>query len=102
MSNLQNKRAEAVGIALDLLDGVEFVEEPPQALADRVRHLVPDPKDVPILAGAVWAEADLLVTGNSKHFGELYGRNVGGCLVARPRTALNLLLSEAENRDGPD
>lgn len=97
LSNLQNKRPEAVVTALDLLDGIGFVEEPPQALADRVRHLVPDPKDVPILAGAVWAEADLLVTGDSRDFGKLYGKNVGGCLVARPREALDLLLSEAES-----
>ena len=78
-----------------MLDGIVFAGEPPQALAERVRHLVPDPRDVPILAGAVWAETDLLVTGNSKDFGGLYGENVGGCLVARPRNALDLLLSEA-------
>jgi predicted nucleic acid-binding protein len=97
LRNLQNKRAQAVETALGLLDGIAFVEEPPQALADRVRHLVPDPKDVPILAGAVWAEADLLITGNSKDFGKLYGQSVGGCTIVRPRIALDLLLQEIGN-----
>lgn len=93
LSNLQDKRPEAVEAALGLLDGIGLAGEPPQALAERMRYLVPDPKDVPILAGAVWA--DLLVTGNSRHFGELYGKNVGGCVVVRPRTALDLLFTEA-------
>lgn len=48
----------------------------------------PDP---PILAGAVAGEAQVLVTGNSKDFGELYGKEVCGVLVLRPRDALNLL-----------
>lgn len=94
MRNLQNKRPQSVETALGLLDGIAFADEPPQALAERVRHLVPDPKDVPILAGAVWAEADLLITGNSKDFGKLYGESVGGCTVVRPRMALDLLLQE--------
>ena len=94
MSNLQAKHPEAVEAALGLPGGIGFVAEPPRALAERVRHLVPDPKGVPILAGAVWAEADLLVTGSSKQFGELYGKNVGGYLVARPKDALDLLLAK--------
>lgn len=99
LSNLQHKRPESVGELLILLDGLLFVQEPPKVLTDRLRAYVSDPKDVPILAGAVWAEADLLVTGNSRHFGHLYSTHVGGCLILPPREALDLLLSEAEGDD---
>lgn len=96
LGNLQNKRPDALSQALALVDSIGYTEDPPQALADRLRDRVPDPDDVTILAGAIWSEADLLVTGNSKHFGSLYGEHVGGCLVLRPRDALNLLLSLVE------
>ncbi len=92
--NVQRKYPEALTTLLSLLDGIGFVPEPPPALIDRLEKSVPDPADVPILAGAIWAEADLLVTGNSKHFKELYGRYIGGCLVLRPKDAVELLLQE--------
>lgn len=95
LSNLQQKRPEAVSGLLALLDGLRFTHEPPEILVDRLKEMVSDPKDVPIVAGAVWAEADLLVTGNSRHFGRLYGTHVGGCLILPPRDAIDLLLSEA-------
>lgn len=96
LRNLQRKYRDAVGEALGLLDGIGFAEEPPEALADRLRGHVPDEKDLPILAGAVWAEADLLVTGNSRDFGHLYGEHVGGGLVLRPRDALSVPEAELE------
>jgi hypothetical protein len=83
--------------ALALVDGIEFAVEPPQLLADRVRPFVPDPKDVLILAAALWVEADVLATGNHKDFGKLYGHSVAGCLVMRPRDALDLLMSQADS-----
>lgn len=93
LGNLYSKRPETVQTALALLDSVLLVEEPPEILAEDLRHLVPDPKDVPILAGAIWAEADLLITGNTKDFGKLYDESVRGCTVVKPRTALELLLN---------
>jgi uncharacterized protein len=96
LRNLQQKRSEAVSDLLLLINGRRFTQEPPQVLIDRLRELVSDSKDVPIVAGAVWARADLLVTGNSRHFGKLYGNHVGGCLILPPREALDLLLSEIQ------
>ncbi len=96
LGNLQRKQAGKVVNLLNLLDGIGYVEAPPGLLIERLKGLILDPDDLPILAGAIWAEADLLVTGNRKHFGEFYGRHVGGCLVTRPRDALELLSSEVE------
>lgn len=41
-------------------------------------------KDKPILASAVAASVDYLVTGDAKHFGRLYDSTVGGVYVIRP------------------
>jgi len=38
-------------------------------------------KDRPILATAIREQCDYLVTGDHKHFGHLYGQNVGGTRV---------------------
>lgn len=99
LANLQRKRPESVGELLTLLDGLQFAQEPPEALVAKLRDRVSDPKDVPVLARAVWTEADLLITGNSRHFGHLYGTHVGGCLILPPREAVGVLLSEAGGGD---
>ena len=49
-------------------------------------------KDAPILAGAVGADADLLVTGDRKHFGHLYGATLRGVEIVTPAEALARLL----------
>ena len=41
-------------------------------------------KDVPILASAAAARADVLVTGD-QHFGQYFGRTIGGVKIVLPR-----------------
>lgn len=60
------------------------------SLASSAAPLVPR-KDLPILAGAVSAKADWLVTFDGKHFGNLYGKDVHGVLVLEPRYATHLI-----------
>lgn len=50
-------------------------------------------KDAPVLAAAVQAQADILVTGDRTHFGMLYGRKLRGVEVLSPRTALERILA---------
>lgn len=50
-------------------------------------------KDAPILAAAVSARADALVTGDRTHFGHLYGKRLRGVRVASFAEGLRLLLS---------
>jgi uncharacterized protein len=52
--------------------------------------------DAAVLAAAIFSRADLLVTGDRKHFGRLFGNRIDGVLVATITDALNLLL-EAES-----
>ena len=53
-------------------------------------------KDAPILAAALAADADLLVTGDRTHFGHLYGRSIGRLVVHRPTDALLTVLTDAK------
>ena len=48
--------------------------------------------DAPILAAAVAAEADMLVTGDRKHFGHLYGTVVGRVRIVNLVEALETVV----------
>ena len=50
-------------------------------------------KDAPILAAAVEAGAELLVTGDRAHFGALYGRTFGSTEVVSLAEGLARLLA---------
>jgi uncharacterized protein len=54
--------------------------------------------DAPILAAAVAAEADLLVTGDRTHFGHLFGATVGRITVLAPGDALARVLEVKPGR----
>ena len=79
--------------ALDaLLGDVEQVTEAgPRMVESAAGHDLQD-SDAPILAAAVAAGADFLVTGDRTHFGHLFGSEVGGVRVVSPAEALALLL----------
>jgi len=50
-------------------------------------------KDRPILAAAIGCRATVLVTGDRRHIGSLFGRSIGGTVVLPPREALERLLA---------
>jgi predicted nucleic acid-binding protein len=52
-------------------------------------------KDAPILAAAVHANAHLLVTGDIRDFGHLFGRAMRGTRVVTPASAVDLVLKAA-------
>lgn len=62
----------------------------PQLVAWAQRHGLPD-NDAPILAAAAAAGTDLLVTGDRRHFGHLYGKTTGGIRIVGLREALRLV-----------
>ncbi|MGB3683556.1 MAG: PIN domain-containing protein [Rubrobacteraceae bacterium] len=90
-TNLERKAPSYLPELEALLGNVTVLKEPSARLVEQLAPLVPDPLDAPVVAGAVSGEADLLVTGNEKHFRGLYGKEVRGVLVLRPREALDLL-----------
>lgn len=90
-TNLERKSPAHLSELETLLENVTVLGEPPTALVEQLTPLVPDTRDAPVLAGAVSGKADLLVTGNERDFRDLYGTEVNGVRVLRPREALNLL-----------
>ena len=78
-----------------LLERVVLVGEAPSALVEWARgEGVPSP-DASILAAAVHAGADLLVTGDARDFGRFYGRTLHGTQVITPARGLDILLKHA-------
>jgi predicted nucleic acid-binding protein len=79
--------------ALDaLLESLEKVAEAgPRMVESAAGHGLQN-SDAPILAAAVAAGADFLVTGDRTHFGHLFGSEVGGVRVVSPTEALEAIL----------
>jgi uncharacterized protein len=75
-----------------LLAAAELVPEAPSALVAWACAQGLPSKDAPILAAAIHARADLLVTGDSRDFGPLFGRVLRGVKVATPAQALAAVL----------
>ena len=57
----------------------------------RIAALLPE-KDRPVLAAAMQASCDALVTGDRRHFGRLYGRTIGRVMIYDPASLAEALL----------
>jgi predicted nucleic acid-binding protein len=93
--NLALKSKGYEGRLADALACVAPVAEAPAALVQWAREQGLQLKDAPILAAAVNARADLLVTGDARDFGALYGRTLRGVQVLAPARALARVLNDA-------
>jgi putative PIN family toxin of toxin-antitoxin system len=87
---LHRKFGLSLGAVAEVLSGLatEVVPEPPPAAVAEAESLLRDPKDVPVLAAAIAAEVDGLVTGDK----DLHTREVKKRLrVLTTREALEWL-----------
>jgi len=76
----------------DLLAMTEVVAEAPAPLvAWALEHGLPL-KDAPILAAAVHANADILVTGDLRDFGHLFGKSLRGVRILSLAKAIEAVL----------
>jgi predicted nucleic acid-binding protein len=55
-----------------------------------VNPLLPE-KDLPVLISAIEVGCDVLVTGDKKHFGPLYGHVIHGVRILSPAMLFNML-----------
>jgi len=89
--NLMMKHPSAAAVLEALLKQVIRVAEGgPALVAWAIRHGLPK-TDAPILAAATAAGTDLLVTGDRRHFGHLYGETCGGVRIVTLREALKMV-----------
>jgi predicted nucleic acid-binding protein len=73
------KRLKRLVAAMEILPGYAAMAA---ADAPSAAHL-PE-KDRPILAAAIDARATHLLTGDRRHFGQWYGKRIGGVLIQSP------------------
>lgn len=90
--NIHLKFPEYAAELASLLEGLVLGPEPASALVSAARDCGLPEKDVPILAAAIAARADILVTGDRRHFGPLYLRSVRDVLILTPADALSRAL----------
>lgn len=92
-SEAKDKLQEKSPASLDEYDSIRLLLEtcpdPPEPLTRHLERLVRDEKDRPVLSGAIYARADLLLTLDDHHFGHLYGIKVYDVLVATPAQGLH-------------
>jgi len=79
--NLTMDRLAAVPGLKRLLESVSTVDAPQGLKLPKTIRL--DPKDPPILLAAIQGRADYLLTGDARHFGHLYDKQIEGVLVLR-------------------
>ncbi|MGH8703193.1 MAG: PIN domain-containing protein [Burkholderiales bacterium] len=94
----RNLELKSVGFEHRLAEAlaqIMVVAEAPAALVEWAQAQDLPLKDAPILAAAVHAKADLLVTGDIRDFGHLLGRVLRGTSVVTPASAIDLVLKEA-------
>jgi predicted nucleic acid-binding protein len=87
--HLQEKSPASLGEYAGLKPLVETCSEAPEELAYHLRRLIRDEDDWPVLAGAIYAQADWLVTLDYKHFGHLFGLRVYDVLITTPPQGLH-------------
>ena len=79
----------------DALAQTTVVAEAPTAVVEWAQEQGLQLKDAPILAAAVHAKADLLVTGDTRDFGRLFGRTLRGVQVVALARAVDIVLKDA-------
>ena len=95
--NLVAYAPEGVGLLEQLCSRVTIVPEAASPLPLPEGIDLPD-KDQPILAAAIGAGCTHLLTGDTRHFGPLYGRRVGGVLLLTPAQYLRRRAAEGRSR----
>ena len=89
--NIRLKHADRLGELRSLMRQLVVTSEATPLLV-RWADLQLPPGDAPILAAAVHANADMLVTGDRSHFGHLFGKTARGVEVVSLADALGRLL----------
>jgi uncharacterized protein len=85
----RNLADKSQGLALEgLLDRVEVVGQPP--ILEEFRESGLPEKDLLVLAAAVEAGVTHLITGDQRHFGVFFGKELCGVMVLRPAAYLKL------------
>ncbi len=78
-----------------LLPRLKIMSEAPPDKVHRASALPLALKDAPVMAAAINCAADLLVTGDRRDFGHLFGKRIERVRIACPREALDAVLQSS-------
>lgn len=96
--NLRLKAPTAESEFVDLIEKITLAGGPDRRALERAsKHRLPE-KDVPILGAAIAMRANILVTGDRRHFGPLFGQKIGSVEILPPLAALERLLGDFQRR----
>lgn len=89
--NIAAKAPGALPVLEELVGGIHRAGT--SRPGDELEASLPLPdKDRPVLAAAIHCGSEALVTGDSTHFGALYGKRIHGVAIHSPRSIAMLLL----------
>lgn len=94
--NLDVKAPDRSKVLNQLLRRCTLTGQPSEQQLEQAHSELPDPDDAPILAAARMAGADILVTGDVRHFGHLFDLPDYHPRVMRLADALTLCLKRNE------
>jgi predicted nucleic acid-binding protein len=89
--NLALKAPAGLPVLDRLLDRIHVAQVTANPSESDVVRPLPE-KDRPVLAAAVQLNCEVLVTGDRKHFGALYGKTLGGVKIHSPRSLADAAL----------
>jgi len=90
--NIALKHPESTATLKQLVAHLEICAEPTRTGVEAAASAGLPRKDAPILAAAIAAHADILVTGDRLHFGGLFDQEIEGVMVISPAKAVMRLL----------
>lgn len=83
LRNISVHRSESLGVLHQIITAPEVVPTW-HTLPPSIRDPGLPEKDLPVLATAMGAGSDILMTGDVRHFGALFGTTLGGTTVRSP------------------
>ena len=92
--NLTVKSPSSPNAFASVLASVELIPEAGTGLVAKVGEFGLPANDAPILASAIASRADLLVTGDRRHFGHLFGHVIGNVHIVTLVEALERVVGQ--------
>ncbi len=83
--NIASKAPDAVSVLEGILSTLRRPRAHRVASPPKAARALPE-KDQPVLAAAIGAGCQALVTGDRTHFGGFYGKTLGGVTIHSPRS----------------
>jgi hypothetical protein len=92
--NLEIKFPQSLDYFNELLVRTQISSKVTPELKDTIAPNLVE-KDRPVLSAAIQLDSDILVTGDNKHFGYLYGANIEGVTIHSPASLFSQLTGKS-------